>query len=424
VIAKEINTYGEMLREYTVDGLIHPGFRMFTTVTGRPSSADPPLQNFPKKSPLRKAFVSRWGENGVLVEIDQSQMELRVMASLSGDPTMRLAYCGDPETGQKPQDLHRLTASRVFGVPPFDAPMDDSSAEEAFQSFHLETGWYIGVVPELWSGRNPKDCLLSGFLRDVQERGLSALDQWGVSEETYREVQRYFLNDKNFLYGLNLFEKKYYLGNDFVLYQRGVSKEQRDQAKTVGFGIIYGMGAKGLASQLRIPENAAEDLIQGYFRQFPKVQSYIRSVISRVHKDKQMTSVFGRVRRLPEVDSQDPEIVAEAERQAVNFTIQSPASDITVLAYYRLCDWLRENRLKSVVWDLVHDAINLDCPMEEWVPVSRKTIALMEQPLYPWMTVPLVAEAAIGTTWKECKEEENNVTEALKQIGIEEEAVV
>jgi uracil-DNA glycosylase family 4 len=417
-LSREINTYGGMLREYTVEGLIHPGFRMFTTVTGRPSSADPPLQNFPKKSPLREAFVSRWGENGILVEIDQSQMELRVMASLSGDPTMRLAYCGDPETGQKPQDLHRLTASRVFGVPQFDTAMDDRSAEDAFQRFHLDAPTYLRAASGLWmSERDPRDCRLSSILLDVKERGAAVLDQWKVSRDVYKDIicGDSLIDNSNFMYGLGLFEQKYYLGKDYVLYQRGVTKNQRDQAKTVGFGIIYGISAAGLSKQLRISEMAANDLIQGYFRQFPRVQSYIRSVIQRVHRDKQIVSMFGRVRRLPEVDSSEPEIVAEAERQAVNLTIQSSASDITVLAYYRLCEWLWATGLKSVVWDLIHDAINLDCPLDEWVRVSKKTISLMEEPLYSWMTVPLVAEASIGTTWKECKDEANNVTAQLRQ---------
>ena len=369
-MAKALNTYVAMLREFTVDGLIHPGFRMHTTVTGRSSSSDPPLQNFPVQSPLRKAFVSRFGPQGILVESDQSQMELRVMAALSGDETLMSAYCSTP-----PIDVHRLTASKVFKVPLYDTKVD--SAQEVLDRFHI----VLTLAQNAWRG-----CLEAG--KDPKVEPLLSLPPE--------------------------FRSHYFFDEHFDLYQKGVTKSQRSSAKTVNFSILYLTSSKSLAGQLKCKEYEAERIIQSYFAGYPGVDRYIKTVIRKAHKDKQLVSTFGRIRRLPEIDSSEPSVVAEAERQAVNYTIQSPASDITILAYYRLYDWLRENhQYKTCVWNLVHDAILQDSPIEEWLPVTKRVAYEMEKTI-PWMNgVPLLADSSIGSNWKECKDEANTVTDLV-----------
>lgn len=375
-IAKELSTYVSMLREFTVDGIIHPGFSLFRAVTGRTTSSDPPLQNFPVKTPLRKSFVSRFGEGGILTEIDQSQMELRVMASLSGDPSLMSAYLGDPATGQGPTDVHTLTASKIFKVPLFDTKVQE--AADVLQQNRVDQETYIRAMQEWWG---------------KEEKGKGPAVIPGVS--------RAFLS-------------KYYLDKSYNLYRMGVSPDQRSKGKTTNFAIIYLVGAKGLSDQLKCREFDAEAIIKSYFEGYPLVGEYIETVKKRIRREKQLTSMFGRIRRLPEIDSSEPEIVAETERQGVNFTIQSPASDITVLAYYKLHAWLRDNHMRSVVWNLVHDSINLDNPLEEWVRVAQATIRFLEAPV-PWMRVPLLAEATIGQNWAQCKDDANKVTHLLAQ---------
>lgn len=369
-VSKELSTYVAMLREYTVKGLIHPGFKMFSAVTGRTSSADPPLQNFPVKSPLRNSFVSRWGEEGILVEVDQSQMELRVMASMSQDPTLMEAYCTESV------DVHTQTASKVFGVPMRDTVVED--ANDVLARYKIAQDYLLDIVKNWWAlGKSSTDLGILGLPPT--------------------------------------FASKYYLDQDYNLYLRGVTKDQRSKAKTINFAILYLSGPKGLAEQLGCRESEAEALIRSYFLGYPKVEEYIESVKREVHKKKQLVSMFGRIRRLPEIDSSESEIVAEAERQAVNFTIQSPASDITILAYYKLYDWMQKERVQSTVWNLVHDAIHLDCPLQEWVPVTQHVVHYMESPV-SWMRVPLRADVSIGQTWAQCKAEDSKVTDLPKLV--------
>lgn len=361
-ILKERDTYLKEIVSYTdTNGFLHPGFRLFTTVTGRLSSSDPALQNFPKKSGLRTLFISRFAPHGCLVEADESQMELRVLAQLSGDKLLRNAYC---ESGR---DIHRLTASQIFDVPEFDEPVSE-----------------------------PKMILHSAGAATVEELGRALLETPNTVPRSVREKYKYD-PEKN------------------VIIRIGVTKAQRDHAKRVNFGIVYGIQDVGLSAQLGVSREVAAEYIQQYLRKFSGVAAYIESVKKYVRRKKYVRSVFGRTRHLPEIASQDPGVVSEAERQAVNFTIQSPASDITLFALHKVLNWLRLSGLKSVVWNIIHDAILLDCPLEELYDVAAAVKIFMEDRSdYPWLQdVPLVADVSIGENWAMCKSEGADITEAL-----------
>jgi uracil-DNA glycosylase family 4 len=385
-MAKELNTYCKMLETYTVDGIIHPGMRQHTTVTGRLSSSDPPIQNFPRKSPLRSCFVSRWRDQGILMECDQSQMELRVLACLSKDPGLLRAYSGDPETGEGPKDIHTLTASRIFHLPEKDQEVSD--VLEALGPFNLQ-----------WEYVRRK------FFHWVES------GEYHARAKSIPDIPSSFLEKYVLLVGDN---------GDLLMKKRGVGPEERQAAKSVNFGIVYGLEAKGLSEQLHIPQWEAEKFIESYFNAYPGVRAYIDRTKDFIRRNKYVVSKFGRYRRLPEVDSSDKFVQEEAYRQGVNFTIQSPASDITTLAYNDLYDWVHQRGLQSVVWALIHDAINWDSPLKEWPLVAKMTQHFLTCQRANWIIVPLLAEVSIGSTWKECKDEANNVTSLLQEITFEE----
>ncbi|MEM9987062.1 MAG: DNA polymerase, partial [Bacteroidota bacterium] len=208
-------------------GRIHSSFNQALAATGRLSSSNPNLQNIPVRTPegarVRKAFVPR-DEDHILLAADYSQIELRLIAEISGDEAMLEAFI-------QGQDIHRATAARVFGVP-------------------------------------------------------------------YDEVTR----------------------------------EQRYQAKTVNFSIIYGAGATNLSRQLNIPRAEASELIKNYFAQYNGLKVYMETVVEQARKDGHVSTLLGRRRRLRDINSRNGILRAAAERLAINSPVQGTAADMIKLA--------------------------------------------------------------------------------------------
>jgi DNA polymerase I len=272
-------------------GRVHTNYAQAVAVTGRLSSNDPNLQNIPIRTPegrrVREAFVAPPGH--VLMSADYSQIELRIMAHISEDPSLLRAFA-------EGIDVHKATASEVFAVP----------------------------VPE-------------------------------------------------------------------------VSSEQRRYAKVINFGLIYGMGAFGLASNLGIEQKAAKDYIDKYFARFAGVKRYMDETRISAKATGYVETVFGRRLWLPEINSGNGPRKAGAERQAINAPMQGTAADLIKLAMIAVQDTLdREQRATRMVMQ-VHDELVLEVPAAEEAWAREAIPRLMAG--VAQLKVPLLAEVGVGPNW-------------------------
>jgi len=300
----EYRTYAKLKSTY-IDGLlplirpetsrIHSTFRQALTATGRLSSAEPNLQNIPVRTQmgreLRKAFVPKAG--CVFVDADYSQIELRVLAHMSGDPVLIQAF-------RENADIHRLTASQV-----------------------------LGIAPE------------------------------------------------------------------------AVTPEQRSNAKAVNFGIVYGISAFGLADDLGIPQWEAEDYIQGYFAQYPKVKAFMNDCVTRASETGYATTLFGRRRALTELKSHNHNIRQFGARVAMNMPIQGTAADLIKIAMIRVAARLQAEKLDARLILQVHDELLLEVPHNEVEAVQALVRTEMESAAQ--LDVPLVADVHSGESWYDTK---------------------
>jgi DNA polymerase I len=274
-------------------GRVHTNYAQAVAVTGRLSSNDPNLQNIPIRTAegrrVREAFVAPPGHR--IVSADYSQIELRIMAHISGDPGMQKAFA-------EGVDIHRATASEVFGTP---------SAE--------------------------------------------------------------------------------------------VTSEQRRYAKTINFGLIYGMGAFGLAQSLGIEQKAAKDYIDRYFARFAGVRRYMEQTKARAAELGFVETVFGRRLYLPEIRGGNGPRRSGAERQAINAPMQGTAADLIKLAMIAVQDALdRERRATKMIMQ-VHDELVFEAPEAEvdWLKAAVPRLMAGVANL----SVPLLAEVGVGQNWDE-----------------------
>ena len=294
-LSKLKGTYTDKLPQMVnlATGRVHTHYAQAVAVTGRLSSNEPNLQNIPIRTAegrrVREAFIAPPGWR--IVSADYSQIELRIMAHISGDPGMTRAFA-------EGQDIHRATASEVFGVPPAE-----------------------------------------------------------------------------------------------------VSSEQRRYAKTINFGLIYGMGAFGLAQSLGIEQKAARDYIDRYFARFAGVRRYMEETKARAAELGYVETVFGRRLVLPEIRGGNGPRRAGAERQAINAPMQGTAADLIKLAMIAVQEALdREGRASRMIMQ-VHDELVLEVPEAEleWarVEVPRLMAGVAS------LSVPLLAEVGVGLNWEE-----------------------
>ena len=294
-LRKLLSTYVEalplLINPHT--GRIHTTYNQTVTATGRLSSANPNMQNIPVRSEegreIRKAFIP--AEGNVFFSADYSQIELRLVADLSGDETMVEAF-------NRNEDIHALTASRIY-------------------------------------------------------------------HENLADV----------------------------------TPDQRRKAKTANFGILYGISTFGLAQRLEIPRSEAKMLIDGYFCMFPKVREYMDKAIEKGKEQEYVTTLFGRRRMLPDINSRNAVVRGFSERNAINAPIQGTAADIIKIAMVRIFRRFREENLRSKMIMQVHDELNFDVIPEELDHV--KDIVLTEMRNAYTGRVAMIPSAGAAQNWLE-----------------------
>jgi DNA polymerase-1 len=273
-------------------GRVHTNYAQAVAVTGRLSSNDPNLQNIPIRTAegrrIREAFIAPPGAS--ILSADYSQIELRIMAHISGDAGLLAAF-------GEGVDVHRATASEVFGV----------------------------AVPD-------------------------------------------------------------------------VSSEQRRYAKVINFGLIYGMSAFGLASNLGIERSAATAYIERYFARYPGVKRYMDTTRAAAAEKGYVATLFGRRVYLPEINKPGPRKAA-AERQAINAPMQGTAADLIKLAMIAVQDTLdREARATRMIMQ-VHDELVFEVPAAE-LDWAREAVPRIMAGVAA-LAVPLVADVGVGANWDE-----------------------
>jgi DNA polymerase-1 len=295
-ISKLKGTYVDALPALAdAEGRVHTSFRQTIAATGRLSSSDPNLQNIPIRTAagreIRRAFVAPAGMT--LVVADYSQIELRILAHISGDAALIQAFADG-------SDIHRITAAKVFGV-----------------------------APDL------------------------------------------------------------------------VSNEMRFAAKRINFGLLYGMGAFSLAKDLGVSNTEAKTFIDAYFGQFPGVRGCLDGILAGARDKKEVTTLFGRVRPIPEIASSNAGVRANAERMALNAPFQGTAADIIKIAMIRLDAALPKAGLKTRAVLQVHDELVLEAPAAEVPEATRLVREVMEGAAQ--LKVRLSVEVGSGPNWLEAK---------------------
>lgn len=178
-----------------------------------------------------------------------------------------------------------------------------------------------------------------------------------------------------------------------------VTKDQRRQAKTANFGIIYGISAFGLAQQLDCSRSEAKQLIDDYFAAFPRVIEYIESQKELARQRGYAETLFGRKRYLPDIHSHNATVRSFAERNAVNAPIQGTAADIIKMAMVSIHRRFKEENLRAQMIMQVHDELNFNVPREETERVREIVVSEMQNAVH--LSVPLIAECGVGNNWLE-----------------------
>ena len=178
-----------------------------------------------------------------------------------------------------------------------------------------------------------------------------------------------------------------------------VTKDQRRQAKTANFGIIYGISAFGLSQQLDCSRTEAKQLIDDYFAAFPRVIEYIESQKELARQNGYAETLFGRKRYLPDIHSQNATVRSFAERNAVNAPIQGTAADIIKIAMVSIHRRFKEENLQAQMIMQVHDELNFNVPAAEVDRVREIVVSEMQNAVQ--LSVPLIAECGVGHNWLE-----------------------
>ncbi len=290
-------TYVDALPQLVAkDGRVHTTFNQAVAATGRLSSSDPNLQNIPIRTQtgreIRKAFVA--DEGWVLLSADYSQVELRILAHISGDESLI-------ETFRRGDDIHRATASKMFNIAP---------------------------------------------------------------EE--------------------------------------LTAEQRRAAKVINFGVLYGMSSFRLSNELNISTGQAKDWIDAYFARYPKIQEYLDRTLDEARETGKVTTLFGRVRYIPEIHNRSFTVRGNAERMATNAPIQGTAADILKMAMIALEKKLTAHASGARMLLTVHDEIVIEAPEAAATDVAGIVKETMEN-VFP-LAVPLAVDAHYGKSWFDAKE--------------------
>jgi DNA polymerase-1 len=178
-----------------------------------------------------------------------------------------------------------------------------------------------------------------------------------------------------------------------------MDKETRGRAKAVNFGIVYGISAFGLATQLGIPQNEARAYIDRYFERYQGVKTFIEETLAQVRKDGSVRTLFGRMRPIPDMESRNPNQRGFAERTAINTPLQGTAADLIKLAMIAIDRQLTERNLKTRMILQVHDELIFEVPLAEKSEVETLVRDQMEGVIK--LKVPLVADVGFGPNWRD-----------------------
>jgi len=173
----------------------------------------------------------------------------------------------------------------------------------------------------------------------------------------------------------------------------------RRKAKTVNFGIIYGISAFGLSQRVQISRAEAKEIIDNYFIQFPGIKQYMDQTVNSARELGYVETITGRKRNLRDINSRNATVRGFAERNAINAPIQGSAADMIKIAMIQVQDWLRSSDLKTKMILQVHDELLFDVPKNEIVEVRAKVTEIMEGAMK--LDVPILVESGIGNNWLE-----------------------
>jgi DNA polymerase-1 len=294
--SKLLNTYlGPLPTLIGDDGRLHTHFNQTVAATGRLSTSSPNLQAIPIRTELgreiRSAFVAETGYR--LLSADYSQVELRILAHVSGEPKLREAFA-------RGEDIHAATAGEVLGKEPAT-----------------------------------------------------------------------------------------------------LTKDERNIAKMVNFGIIYGISAFGLSENLEIPREEAQEYIDAYLARFPHVQDFIQRTIEQANRDGYVTTLLGRRRPVPEIRASNRQTRSLGERLAVNSVMQGTAADIIKVAMVSMHRRLREEGRGARLVLQVHDELLLEVPEPE-VSAVRELVRKEMCAAFP-LDPELAVDVGVGDDWNEAK---------------------
>ena len=178
-----------------------------------------------------------------------------------------------------------------------------------------------------------------------------------------------------------------------------VDSDMRRKAKTINFGIIYGISAFGLADRLNIPRREAADIIEAYFQEFPAVKEYMDEAINKAREQEYVQTLLGRRRYLRDINSQNANIRGYAERNAINAPIQGTAADVIKIAMIHIHEWLNAEKLKTRMILQVHDELLFDAPKTEIDYIKPRIEELMKNALP--LSVPMEIGIGVGENWLE-----------------------
>jgi DNA polymerase-1 len=180
-----------------------------------------------------------------------------------------------------------------------------------------------------------------------------------------------------------------------------MDKETRNRAKAVNFGIVYGISPFGLAAQLGIEQKTAREYIERYFERYSGVQNFIEETLATVRRNQAVSTYFGRVRPIPDIQSRNPNMRGFAERTAVNTPLQGTAADLIKLAMIRIDAEIAKRKLRSRMTLQVHDELLFDVAPEE--SKEMETLVKQEMEHVAEFSVPIVADVGIGQNWRDIK---------------------
>ncbi len=215
-------------------------------------------------------------------------------------------------------------------------------------------------------------------------------------------IMAYFSQDKNlkeaFIENKDIHSATAAILNNIDISQ--VTKEQRSIAKTVNFGIMYGLGAFGLAQQLGLTRNQSSEIIKNYFEKYPGIDNYMKNTISKTIQKGYTETFLGRRRYFPDINSMNKNIKTAAERAAINMPIQGTASDMIKIAMINIYKEFRDKKLKSKMIMQVHDELVFECYPDE-LEILKNIVKTKMETALPLGDIPIIAEVGSGSNWLE-----------------------